>query len=44
MAGIILTIAGIMVILAATAGFIIVYRILAKRRKKIRDKISQING
>ena len=42
MAGIILAIAGGMVILAAMAGFIIVYRILAKRKKKIRDNISQI--
>lgn len=44
MAGIILAIAGIVVILAATAGFIIVFRSLKKRRKKIRDNISQITG
>ena len=44
MAGIILAIAGGMVILAAMAGFIIVYRILAKKKKEIRDNISQIQG
>ena len=42
MAGIILTIAGVLVILAAIAGFIIVYRILAKKKKEIRDSISQL--
>lgn len=42
MAGIILAIAGVLVILAAIAGFIIVYRILAKKKKEIRDSISQL--
>ena len=41
MAGITLMIAGVVVILAATAGFIIVYRMLAKKKKWIRDNISQ---
>lgn len=44
MAGIILAIAGILVILSATAGFIITYRILIKKKRKIRDNISQIKG
>ena len=42
MAGSILTIAGVLVILAAIAGFIIVYRILAKKKKGIRDSIRQL--
>lgn len=42
MAGIILAIAGILVILAAIAQFIIIYRILAKKKKEIRDSIRQI--
>lgn len=44
MAGIILAIAGILVIIAAIAGFIIIYRILAKKKKEIRDSISQMQG
>jgi len=44
MAGIILAIAGVLVILAAIAGFIIVYRILAKKKKEIRNNINQIKG
>lgn len=44
MAGIILAIAGILVIIAVIAGFIIIYRILAKKKKEIRDSISQIQG
>ena len=44
MAGIILAIAGGLVILAAAAGFIIIYRIMEKEKKRIRDDISQIKG
>lgn len=44
MAGIILAIAGVLVILASIAGFIIVYRILAKKKKEIRNNINQIKG
>lgn len=44
MAGIILAAGGIAVILAAMAGFIIVYRILDKKKQKIRDDINQIKG
>ena len=44
MAGITLAIAGVLVILAAIAGFIIVYRILAKKKKEIRNNINQIKG
>ena len=44
MAGIILAIAGMLVILASIAGFIIIYRILAKKKKEIRNNISQLQG
>lgn len=44
MAGIILAMAGILIIIAAIAGFIIIYRILAKKKKEIRDSISQMQG
>lgn len=44
MAGIILAAAGIAVILAATAGFIIIYRILDKKKRKIRNDIARIKG
>ncbi len=44
MTGIILAAGGIVVILAATAGFIIVYRIMDKKKQKIRDDINQIKG
>ena len=44
MAGIILAAAGIVVILGATAGFIIVYRILNKKKQEIRNEINPIKG
>ena len=44
MAGIILATVGIVLILAAVAGFIIVYRILDKKKRKIREDISRMKG
>lgn len=43
MAGIILTAAGVLVILGGTAGFIISYRILAKKKAKIREELSRLS-
>lgn len=44
MAGIILAATGIAVILAATAGVIIVCRIVNKKKERIREDINRIQG
>lgn len=44
MAGMILTAAGVLVILGGTAGFITAYRILAGKKAKIRDELGRLTG